>query len=154
MSRPYRPAWDRRPSEALKPTEKLASAVGGGRSPYALGRAFEVSIRDQLRRRGYFVLRAGASKGKIDLLAVGKDRPPLFIQAKRTGVIGSAEWNEVFEIATEHGGWPVLCMRGSPRTTLYYRIDAKREPRRPGRPWTLIDPTDCSELLPPEPLPL
>ena len=125
-----------------------------GASPYRRGRDFERAVRGQLERRGYFVMRAYGSKGKIDLLAVGKDRPALFIQCKRRGEIGSAEWNEVYEIATAAGGWPIVCMRPSSHKTNFYRLDAVREPRKPGRPWTLINPTDCSIVALPLKLPL
>lgn len=136
----------------------------GGASPYQLGRRFEYSCRGRLERRDYFVMRAHGSKGKIDLLAVGlpclaKGVTGLYIQCKRlstrdahgevTVAITSAEWNEVYEIATKFGGWPVIATRISERTTGFYRIDAPREPRKPGRPWTLFDPADLSELTPP-----
>ena len=153
------PAWQSRRFVPEKTAAPLKSPVGGGKSPYRLGRDFEAAVRGQLARRGYFVMRAHASKGKIDLLAVSNVTAAmggsgLFIQAKRTGNIGSAEWNEGCALAWAAGGWPVVTFRPSPRKTAYYRLDALREPRRPGRPWTEFDPTDCSEILPPPALPL
>jgi hypothetical protein len=148
------PSWQPRGRWRPEPTaEPLESPVGGGKSPYRLGRDFEAAVRGQLERRSYFVMRAQGSKGKIDLLATGKASlavgiSGLFIQCKRRGDIGSAEWNEVAELAWAAGGWPVITFRPSPRKTAYYRIDALREPRRPGRPWTEINPTDCSVILP------
>lgn len=150
--RPFVPPYQRRrPLPEAKPAE---SAIGGGKSPYALGRAFEGQIRGRLQRRGYFVMRAHASKGKIDLLAVGPacvvaGISGLFIQCKRRGAISSAEWNEVYGIAVAHGGWPVVTMRLSERTVGFFRLDAERVPRRQGRPWTMFDPADLSELVPP-----
>ena len=147
MSAPSgRQPWGRRyvPEPSAPPLE---SPVGGGKSPYRLGRAFEQAVRGQLERRGYFVLRAHMSKGKVDLLAVHKGFPVLFVQCKRTGSIGSAEWNEVYRLAETAGAWPVVAMRPSPRKTAYYRIDGPREPRKPGRPWSEFNPTDCS-LIP------
>ena len=145
----------RRPLPEPKP---LVSGETGktetGRTPYALGKAFEGQIRGRLQRRGYFVMRAYASKGKVDLLATGRPTAEhglsgLFVQCKRRGAIGSAEWNALYEIAAEYGGWPVVAMKLSERTVGCYRLDAPREPRRPGRPWTLFDPRDLSELIPP-----
>jgi Holliday junction resolvase len=132
-----------RPGPSPAPTEGLSK---GGASPYKLGRAFEVSVRGQLERRGFWVMRSYASKTKVDLVAVGKDRPVLFIQCKRRGDIGSAEWNALLEIAETHGGWAVVALRPAERKTAYFKLDAARVPRRQGRPWTPIDPRDCSAL--------
>jgi|SRR5581483_2382748 len=133
--------------ERTAPTQE--SAVGGGKSPYRLGRDFERSIRGKLERRGWYVMRSAMSKGVVDLLAVHADHRPLMIQCKRTATIGSTEWNELFVLAAAHGCWPVVCYRtqapaGSRQTSAFMRLDAEREPRRPGRPWTEFDPTDCS----------
>lgn len=147
MPRRYVPPWER--TRALTPTPVADAARGGGSSPYRLGKAFEASVRAQLQRRGYFVVRAGASKGKVDLLAVARDRPALFVQCKRRGDIGSAEWNQLFELAERYGGWPVLAMRTSERTTGYFRLDEAREFRKRGRPMTGFDPTS-GQLAPPQ----
>ena len=145
-----RPNWQRHGSERrLQETQPLESVVGGGKTPYKRGRDFEYSVKQQLERRGYFVMRSAASKGKIDLLAVGKHRPALFVQCKRMGQISSGEWNEVFEIATAAGGWPVLAVRSSPRTTAYFRLDGPREYRKRTKPLTQFDPADCTLLVKP-----
>src|SRR5947209_8228354 len=101
---PFIPPWQRR-----RPLPEARPRVSGetgktetGRTPYQLGKKFETAIRGRLQRRGYFVMRAYASKGKVDLLAVGpptaaKGVAALFIQCKRRGVIGSKEWNELYE---------------------------------------------------------
>jgi Holliday junction resolvase len=127
----------------------LRSAAGGGKSPYAAGRAFERSVRGQLERRDWFVMRAYASKGIIDLLAVGKDRPALMIQAKRRGVISSSDWNAVYLLALKHGAWPVVAMRVSERTTGFFHLTGERVPRGRGRPWVRFDPATLAELIPP-----
>lgn len=137
-----------RPGASGKP---VASAVGGGKSPYRLGRDFERATRGRLERRGYFVMRAQGSKGKIDLLAVkalGRDdllpHPQthivLGVQCKRRGDIGSAEWNELFDLCRPYGIVPVVTMKTGERTVGFYRLDERRAPRKPGRPWTEIDP--------------
>ena len=150
--RRFIPPHERR--SQLPEAKPAQSAKGGGKSPYQLGRAFEGAVRGRLQRRGYFVMRSHASKGKIDLLACGpacvaRGISGLFIQAKRRGQISSAEWNEVWEIAQRHGGWAVVVTKLSERTVGFYRLDGPREARRKGRPWTLIDPADLSELAAP-----
>lgn len=132
------------------------SAVGGGKSPYRLGRDFERATRGRLERRGYFVMRATLSKGKIDLLAVRKltviaDFPggdqavvtgchALGVQCKRRGDIGSAEWNALIDQCEPFGITPVVTMKTGERTVAFYRLDERRERGRQGRPWTEIDP--------------
>ena len=145
--------------EPSAPHLSQTTGADKAKSPYARGRDFEAAVRGQLERRGYFVLRSYGSKGKIDLLATGqtcvyRSISGLFIQCKRTGDIGSKEWNEVYEIAVAAAGWPVIAFRPTARTTAYYRIDAPRAYRGQGRPWTQFDPTDCSLILPPPRLPL
>ncbi len=95
----------------------------------------------------------------MDLLAVSKATAALgvsglFIQCKRTGQIGSAEWNELAEIAWPAGGWAVVTFRPSPRNVAFYRIDALREKGKQGRPWTEFDPATCDLIVPPPQLAL
>lgn len=154
--RPFIPPWERAKGRGRRqaPPEAKPRTKGGGATPYQLGYRFEAAIRGRLQRRRYFVMRAASSKGPVDLLAVG---PPclaagitaLFIQCKRRGEIGSAEWNVVYEVAQEHGGWAVVTMKLSENTVGFYRLDAPREKHKPGRPWTMFEPRDLSELLPP-----
>lgn len=152
--RPFVPPWERRGRPLPEAKARVGQGDGVKRTPYRLGRDFERSIRGRLERRGYFVMRAYGSKGKADLLAVGpvcvEHRiSALFIQCKRRGDIGSREWNEVWDLAQTFDGWAVVTMKLSERTVGFYRIDAPREPRKPGRPWTMFDPADLGELLPP-----
>lgn len=156
QDREFVPPWQRGRGRGLAPAKPIAESGTGPRkrTPYQQGRAFEQATRGRLERRGYFVMRAAMSKGKIDLLAVGlpcltAGVTGLFIQCKRRGDIGSAEWNEVCDLAWAVGGWPMVVTKLSERTVGFYRLDAKRVPRKPGRPWTLMDPRDLSELLPP-----
>lgn len=128
--------------------------TAGGASPYVLGRRFEQAVRGRLQRRQYFVMRAHASKGVVDLLAVGPVTARLgisglFIQAKRRGSISSTEWNAVYSLAVEHAGWPVVVMKLSERTVGFFRLLELREPRKRGRPWVMFNPADCSEMAPP-----
>lgn len=156
----YRPTWQR------QVTKPLASAVGGGSSPYKRGRDFEQAVRGRLQRRGYFVMRAHMSKGKIDLLAVkGLARPEkvdsylwtepwpshlvLGIQCKRRGSISSTEWNDLIDLCEPYGIMPVVCVKvfeTGQNSVAFYRLDEKRLPRKPGRPWTQIDPANGEPL--------
>lgn len=130
-----------------------ADGSTGGKSPYRLGRDFERAIRGRLERKVYFVMRAHGSKGKIDLLAV-KVNPAanthgqpaghivLGVQCKRRGDIGSAEWNELMDVCEPHGIMPVVAVKlfeSGKDSVAFYRLDERRIPRKPGRPWTLID---------------
>jgi hypothetical protein len=124
----------------------IQSATGGGASPYRLGYAFEISCKGILERRDWLVIRSPASKSKVDLFAIHALYRPMLVQAKRTGMIGSAEWNELWEIAERHNCLAVITYRETPKTIAWMRLDGPREPRRPGRPWTRIDPRDCQPV--------
>jgi len=128
-----------RPLREPAPAEK---AIGGGASPYKAGKAFENSVRSQLRRRGYFVIRSYASKGLVDEVAVGHGRA-LFVQCKRRGVLGSREHNELYELAVQHGAVPILAMKLSERVTGYFELTGLREFRSRARPMVRIDPLTC-----------
>lgn len=99
-------------------------------------------------------MRASLSKGKIDLLAVKAIRVHrrgltdryevvhhlvLGVQCKRRGDIGSAEWNELIDLCEPYGIVPVVATKTGERTTAFYRLNERRLPRKPGRPWTEID---------------
>lgn len=128
-----------RPLVATAPRAISFDGSTGGASPYKLGRAFERAIRGRLERKGYFVMRAHGSKGKIDLLAVGLDKPTLGVQCKRRSAPGSTEWNELMDLCEPYGIMPVVATKVSERTVAFYRLDERRIPRKPGRPWTEID---------------
>lgn len=176
-SPPYGRPGRFRPPPTAKPAQ---SATGGGASPYQLGKRFERSTRGRLERRGFFVMRAGLSKGhkvilpsgeeahsKLDLIAVKavtKVVPaPAFtegikyglevfvhlvygVQCKRRGDIGSAEWNELIDVCEPFGILPVVATKTGEKTTGFFRLDERRIPRKPGRPWTAIDPATGEPL--------
>ena len=60
------------------------SGLGVGVTRYSAGRRLEYLARDELRRRGYVVIRAAGSKGPVDLVAIGAD-VVLAIQVKAEG---------------------------------------------------------------------
>lgn len=108
-------------------------------------------------------MRAHGSKGKIDLLAVKRltvkvtfdvydvqhvaATMALGVQCKRRGTISSTEWNELIDLCEPYGIMPVVTMKTGERTVGFYRLDARRERGRPGRPWTEINP-ETAEPVP------
>lgn len=146
---------------ATKPRPN-ADGSTGGKSPYRLGRAFEQAVRGRAQRRGYFVMRATMSKGKIDLLCVKKvifdtatqtitPCMALGIQCKRRGSISSTEWGELMDVCEPHGIMPVVAVKvfeTGANSVAFYRLDQRREFGKRGRPWTQID------LATGEPLPV
>jgi len=144
--RAFIPPWERRKQ---LPEAKPRATKEGGATPYQLGKRFEQAVRGRLQRRGWFVMRAHASKGKVDLLCVHAGFPVWMVQCKRRGEIGSEEWNALFDLAQKHGCWAILATKLSEQTVAYYRLDERRKPRGRGRPWTMVSPDDCRELLPP-----
>jgi Holliday junction resolvase len=103
---------------------------------YQAGTRFEHKIRDDLRENGYEVLRAAGSKGasKVDLVAL-KPGQLLFIQAKRSGALGPAEWNRVVEVAGWVGAIPLLAANGPRgRGVTYTRLLGPKIPRARTQP--------------------
>lgn len=119
------------------------------------GRSFEAAAKGMLQRRGYYVIRTYGSKSPIDMLAVGLDKPTLFVQAKKDGKLYFGEWNAVFDLATLYGGWPVLVQRppdGS-KGALWFRLlgrKAQKGMRNDGMllPFEPRDPSQASLLAP------
>lgn len=108
------------------------------RSPnhYRNGRAFEIRIRDNLTENGYAVIRAAGSKGKIDLFAA-KPGQRLAIQCKKTGLLSTAEWNQLCDLAVIYDAIPILAVGG--RGNRYWHLTARKTVRgqRPMVPFLL-----------------
>lgn len=105
---------------------------------YRLGRQVEYAVRDHLKANGYFVMRSPGSKSPIDLLAVATGIV-LFVQCKRGGSIGIAEWNTLFALAVSVGAVPVLAARPVPRRYEFYRMDDVKDGSRRKQPMTAVD---------------
>lgn len=107
-------------------------------SLYRVGRALEYRVRDQLRAAGFFVLRSPASRSPIDLVAIRPGRV-VFVQCKRGGLCGVAEWNEFFDLCVSVGAEPILASQPTGRGTVYHlmtgRKDGSKRPQ-PLTPWT------------------
>lgn len=74
------------------------------------GRYYEHRAAAELAAAGCWVMRASASKGAADLIAIGPNANPiLFVQVKRNGnTIRPAEWNALHALANAHGGLALL----------------------------------------------
>jgi len=123
-------------AEAVKdenPTlyERLMTEHGGNEANASRrrGASFESSVKGALERRGYLVIKQYASKSAFDMLAIGRDRPNLLVQAKRDGKLPFSEWNALYALAEEHDVWPVLVQRppGEERGFLWFRLTAAKE---------------------------
>jgi Holliday junction resolvase len=108
---------------------------------YDLGRALEYRVKQQLERDGYYVVRAAASKGLVDLAAM-KPRQLLLVQCKRSGALPPAEWNALYDLAAHLSAVPVMARRGVRGTQLLRltgRKDGSRR-RQPMEPFSTDDP--------------
>lgn len=76
-------------------------------SKYRNGRAFEYKVRDVLKDRGYFVVRSAGSKSPADLIAINS-KGVLLVQCKRSGRLGIAEWNQLYELAESVKAIPLM----------------------------------------------
>lgn len=94
------------------------------------GRYYEHRAAAELTAAGMWVIRASASKGCADLLALGPHaNPVLFVQVKRNGsAVRPAEWNTLYRLATTHGGIPILCDFPTRGPARWRRILAPRNP--------------------------
>lgn len=74
----------------------------------AKGSRIELKFKKYLQSFGYYVTKAGGSFG-IDLVAVKKDKPVLFVNVKALRKYCSpAERKEVVDLSEKHGAFPIL----------------------------------------------
>jgi Holliday junction resolvase len=105
-------------------------------SNVARGSAFERQVKVDLESRGWFV-------GHADLLAVSPDEVA-FVQAKLggPGAFPPAEWNELYSLAINYGGVPVVVHRPRRGRLEYLRMIGMKQdtgvrgPAAPCEPWT------------------
>lgn len=117
--------------------EAVVESKAPRQSRYRLGRSVEYAARDDLRRHGYFVMRSPASKTPLDLIAVAPG-VVLFVQAKRSGALPVAEWNELFDLAVSVAAVPLLVSRPTGRGLIYHRLFDRKDGskrRQPYEPW-------------------
>lgn len=126
--------------------ERADDLIGAPGDPQKRGTKFENSVKGMLKTRGYYAIRQYASHSPFDLLAVGLGKPPLMVQAKKDGKLFFAEWNALFDLATEYGCWPVLARRplGEDRGALWFRLAGRKEKKGQRNEGLLVpfDPRD------------
>ena len=101
------------------------------------GRAFEYRSRDDLRKRGIFVLRSPRSGSPIDLEAIRK-REILFIQCKRGGELMVKDWNELYDLALSVDAKPILAECKDGMTKSYWLLIGKKDGSKHRQPKELF----------------
>lgn len=104
-------------------------------SLYRYGRQFEYRVRDALRAMGYFCMRSPQSRSPIDLVAIRRGAV-LFVQCKRHGVLGVAEWNELLHLASSVGAVPLMAEIPAKRggEILYWRLLSPKDGTKKAQP--------------------
>lgn len=104
-------------------------------SQYKLGRAFEYSVRDKFKSKGYLVIRSAQSKGIADLVAL-RDGNAILIQCKRGGAISGEEWDTFYNEAMRVGAVPIIAERPTGRGVRLYCLESNKSEnkRRPFDP--------------------
>lgn len=110
---------------------------------YRLGRAVEYRVRDDLRKRGWFVMRSPASKSPIDLVAV-RTGDVLFIQVKRSMALPPKEWNELLEVAEPAGAIPLLAGSPTGRGLVYFRLTGLKDGSKRKQPMEPFELTEAA----------
>ena len=108
---------------------------------YDLGRALEYRVKGLLERDGYYVIRAAASKGLVDLAAM-KPGQVLLVQCKRSGALPPAEWNALYDLAASLGAVPLMAVKGL-RGTQLHRLTGRKDGtrrRQPMEPFSTDEP--------------
>lgn len=107
---------------------------------YRRGRALEYLVRDDLRKAGFFAQRSPASKTPIDVMGV-RPGEVWFVQCKRNGALGVAEWNDLFRVARGAGAVPVLATHEAGRGSLaYFVLLAEKDGTKRPQPMSRVYP--------------
>ena len=86
------------------------------------GTHLERVVMDILHDKGWTVIRSAGSHGVADVVAC-KPGTVVFVQSKmRLSLLGSREWQELYETSLRAGAVPVVAHRPSPRTVTFDRI--------------------------------
>jgi len=93
---------------------------------YRYGRAFEYRCRDDLKKRGYFVLRSSRSGSPVDLVAI-RTGEVLFVQCKRSGELRVVEWNELFDLSGSVSAVPIMAETPTGKGIIYWRMTDKKD---------------------------
>jgi len=93
-------------------------------SKYRLGRQVEYAVRDKFKKFNYIVMRAPASKGPIDLIAIKKGLI-VFIQCKRNMVMSVLEWNNFYKLSKTVDAIPLVAGRPAGRLQFWLMTGLK-----------------------------
>jgi Holliday junction resolvase len=93
---------------------------------YTIGRQFEYQVLEYFRELAYFAIRSPGSKTKIDIIAI-KPHQVLFIQCKRAGTLGPAEWNQLFAIASTCGAIPIVASKIARKPIVFEQLMALKD---------------------------
>lgn len=96
----------------------------------SLGRDTEHRMRDMLSKAGWVLMRSAGSRGAVDLAAL-KPGVVLFIQVKRSGVLGPAGWNALMDSAEKAGAIPVMAENPWPGCWRLWRLTERKVSRGP-----------------------
>ncbi len=108
-------------------------------SMYRIGRAVEYRARDDLRRRGFYVMRSPRSQSPTDLVGFARGIV-LFIQCKRSGTLPRGEWNALVDLAWSVGAVPLLASSPTGRGTVYMRLTDRKDGTRRRQPYEPYEP--------------
>jgi Holliday junction resolvase len=75
---------------------------------YSRGYAFELRAWKDLQKNGYFIVRAGGSRGPVDLMAVAPGPVVLFIQCKRDGRLSIEDRRDLYNLGMAFNATPIL----------------------------------------------
>lgn len=119
--------------------DALIESKAPRQTKYRLGRQCEYRVRDDLRRRGYFVLRSPRSSGPVDLVAI-KRGAILFVQCKRGMLCAVVEWNALFDLAETVAATPVLAGSPTGNGISYRRMVGRKDGSKRRQPMAPFDP--------------
>ena len=108
---------------------------------YSRGTRFEYQVRDDLRQRGFVVVRSAGSHSPADLVALG-DLVPWLVQAKRDGHLPETERQALLQMAEQARGWPILARWQNPVPHVQIvLIGVTKDQDMPLPHWRCVGPT-------------
>lgn len=107
-------------------------------SLYRLGRHFEYRVRDDMRKKDYFVLRSPRSGSPVDLICIRKGKI-IFIQCKRGGVFPGKEWNIFYELCKSVHALPILASTPEGRGIKYHLLLGLKDGSKISQPYKLTE---------------
>lgn len=111
---------------------------------YRLGRRLEYTVRDDLKRHGYFVLRSPQSRSPVDVVGFRKGEV-IFVQCKRGGALGVADWNEFYDLSISVGAVPILASTPTGRGTVYQLLVGRKDGSKRAQPFVPYKLTKVGE---------